>query len=1038
MCVMTLNLFGVSLIFPSVIFAAKTCTVNVAQSEIVYGTQAAISYSGSDSAGSATDLFLVRWKDGNKIEPPLALTESSYAGVYYYKVSSCTSGQSCQATTPIDFPPGQYYAFCAVQQTALPCSGNPLCSYEGTGGIQNCATGGYTSCSTTDQDFFNVKPSALNTFNVSATQIPTGLPLQFTSEGNRQTALLNGTWYIKPDRGNLPFQSISVPNFWRRWFLGSIWYSAAYFTDVFRTTPQIRDQMANPYPTYTGTVVYATKFTVPASLQDKTVRLKFGAISAQAEIFVNGQLVGRHLGIYDPFEFDIYPYITFAGENVLVVRVTDSSPYESPTYAIPSVWWTREQGGIWQNVTLTATGKGYLERVNISTPSLTSTTIDTKITNNETTAQTYTLSAQIKDKATGSIITTVDLPQSAVLAVGETKTIYNSILNLMTVRPWSPEFPNLYEVTIYLKKGGTTIDQLTQTVGFRTFTISADKKKFLLNERPYFLKGVNIARLQMNSPTLQSPQFVTDYLTLIKNAGVNTVRFVLSPPPPEILNETDRLGLLVLTDFATFAAPTSQVIDEFKQEIASWILNGAYTHPSLAIYAMGNENILFQPGNNSLRTQYDDIITYLKTSVDNTRVYLSDAGCMTFKSFRGSTFTGNIADLCGTKTDLTDIHWYYLWYSYNSIDPFTDTNATLNTLDDLRNAIDMALSAPADKPHLFTEYGGAYTDEQGNFFPIIEGDDPLGKPTKDSLLSQTFIGTNPVRPTDALNYQTKVINDTVPIYLSKRAETRLGGIFYNALDDMIYNPNAVPIDKIKPFYIAAYTPCLPNLPCITESTWQNHATLETKPAYTALKNQYSAISGYLDVICSLTLSQSRVTSGASVPLTVTAQGDIDQTTNVYLASWPTGELITPMPIGTQLVVSTQNYYKLGSCTPDGGACQFMTPSNLPTGDYYFMCDGANPKIGLCSGNPFCSYENLGGISICTNFSSCSQNDNALLTVQAKEDINGDGVINGLDLKELLKKYTQRGSAGFIPEDIFADGTDNMLDSGIIQKIIQAP
>lgn len=52
---------------------------------------------------------------------------------------------------------------------------------------------------------------------------------------------------------------------------------------------------------------------------------------------------------------------------------------------------------------------------------------------------------------------------------------------------------------------------------------------------------------------------------------------------------------------------------------------------------------------------------------------------------------------------------------------------------------------------------------------------------------------------------------------------------------------------------------------------------------------------------------------------------------------------------------------------------------LPGGNYYFHCDmpediGAN--YVKCSGNPFCSYEGLGGGLTCTNWKSCSNNDRA--------------------------------------------------------------
>src|SRR3989344_680991 len=148
-----------SLMTPRSIFATKSCTASVNINETTYGQGATISYSGTDDLGGNTDLYLVRWQDGEQIYPPLTLTESNYKGRYYYKVASCTSGQSCQANTPADLPPGKYFVYCSILTSPNACSGNPFCSYEGEGGNVNCEALTFGSCSTTDKAFFTVKPT---------------------------------------------------------------------------------------------------------------------------------------------------------------------------------------------------------------------------------------------------------------------------------------------------------------------------------------------------------------------------------------------------------------------------------------------------------------------------------------------------------------------------------------------------------------------------------------------------------------------------------------------------------------------------------------------------------------------------------------------------------------------------------------------------------------------------------------------------------------------------------------------------------------
>jgi len=55
----------------------------------------------------------------------------------------------------------------------------------------------------------------------------------------------------------------------------------------------------------------------------KRILLHFGAVDWETTVWVNGQPVGSHRGGYDPFTFDITAALQPAGEQELVVGVTD-------------------------------------------------------------------------------------------------------------------------------------------------------------------------------------------------------------------------------------------------------------------------------------------------------------------------------------------------------------------------------------------------------------------------------------------------------------------------------------------------------------------------------------------------------------------------------------------------------------------------------------------------------------------------------------------------------------------------------------------
>lgn len=74
---------------------------------------------------------------------------------------------------------------------------------------------------------------------------------------------------------------------------------------------------------YQGDAWYRAAFTVPAAAKGKTLALWFGGFDHNADVYLNGQHVGEQRGFATPREFtDIGRYLEFAGDNVLVVRVS--------------------------------------------------------------------------------------------------------------------------------------------------------------------------------------------------------------------------------------------------------------------------------------------------------------------------------------------------------------------------------------------------------------------------------------------------------------------------------------------------------------------------------------------------------------------------------------------------------------------------------------------------------------------------------------------------------------------------------------------
>ncbi|MFW5698121.1 MAG: sugar-binding domain-containing protein, partial [Fimbriimonadaceae bacterium] len=100
---------------------------------------------------------------------------------------------------------------------------------------------------------------------------------------------------------------------------------------------------------------YRRSFGVPAEWRSERVLLNFEAVDWSAEVWVNGKRVGEHQGGYDPFGFDISPFLK-EGENELVIKVvdpTDQGDQPRGKQALsPEHIWYRATSGIWQTVWL--------------------------------------------------------------------------------------------------------------------------------------------------------------------------------------------------------------------------------------------------------------------------------------------------------------------------------------------------------------------------------------------------------------------------------------------------------------------------------------------------------------------------------------------------------------------------------------------------------------------------------------------------------------------------------------------------------------
>ena len=181
--------------------------------------------------------------------------------------------------------------------------------------------------------------------------------------------------------------------------------------------------------------------------------LRFDAVDYEAEVFVNGHRLGVHRGGYEPFAYDVAPYLEGAGPQTLTVRVFDPTeaggqPRGKQTTKPGGIMYTPTTG-IWQTVWLEPVAKAAIDSLRIVPD------VDAKTVRLTVNAPAGT-QAEVTIKGVGTRI--VDANHETWIAVPHP-------------RLWSPASPYLYGMRVRLIKGHRMTDEVESYFGMRKISL---------------------------------------------------------------------------------------------------------------------------------------------------------------------------------------------------------------------------------------------------------------------------------------------------------------------------------------------------------------------------------------------------------------------------------------------------------------------------------------------------------------------------------------------------------------------------------------
>ncbi|MDA3854220.1 MAG: glycoside hydrolase family 2, partial [Bacteroidales bacterium] len=370
-------------------------------------------------------------------------------------------------------------------------------------------------------------------------------------------------------------------------------YKSGAASDVLPHNETLAGTIVVPYPiesTLSGVVKhydrlwYRRLLTVPTNWNGKRIILHFGAIDWESEIYINGVSLGIHKGGYDAFSFDITDELIGSGEQELIVRVYDPTrDYGQPR----GKQTTDPQGamyspvtGIWQTVWLEPLADRSITSLKLI-PDIDEGLLNVTVNTPDTTG-----------------LTVVAIAREGEIVVGKVtrKLNDNFSIPIPNAKLWSPDSPFLYDLTLVLKQGSTTVDSVTSYFGMRKIsreTVAGVTKLYLNNTFVFQMGPLDQGYWPEGIYTAPTDEALKADIELTKALGFNMTRKHLKVEPQRWYYWADKLGILVWQDMPSansYDTPDGVETDQVAHELEmTRMVNDHINSPAIIMWVNFNE-----------------------------------------------------------------------------------------------------------------------------------------------------------------------------------------------------------------------------------------------------------------------------------------------------------------------------------------------------------------------------------------------------------------------------------------------------------------
>lgn len=338
----------------------------------------------------------------------------------------------------------------------------------------------------------------------------------------RQKISINSGWKFHKGEltgNNIKWESVNLPHTWNA------------------------EDMLDDIPGYyRGIAWYQKELCVPESMQSKEIYLYFEGANQDAVVYINHKEVGRHLGGYTAFCFNITDYLN-PSNNVLSIQLDN----RFNDYVPPIGGDLGHFGGIYRDVYLIALNKTHFDieffaskGVFVTTPQITTKSaeleIRSKLVNND--PNHIVIKHQIYAHA-GELI-----KQHSESCQQKGRRDLTCRIKIKNPQLWSPDSPHNYQLVSQIVNSQKEIlDEVHICFGIRH--LSADPQKgILLNGQPLFIKGIGKHQDYDKLGYAVPNDICRNDVVLIKKMGANLLRSHY-PLDPVTYDMCDKKGVMV-------------------------------------------------------------------------------------------------------------------------------------------------------------------------------------------------------------------------------------------------------------------------------------------------------------------------------------------------------------------------------------------------------------------------------------------------------------------------------------------------------------